>query len=125
MARHRPAPEGWDDFGFWLRCSSVTERRLCSFVAPRQKPKSSPAKPEVIFEQTLSPAEQTQTKALARLCRAYNYEDPEHLPREQWKEFQVKVDVSDYAAKEQGIGPEIIYLLHPCAQAVHKQPTLL
>jgi hypothetical protein len=53
-ARRRPAPEGWGDFGFWLRCSSVTERRLCSFVAPRQKPKSPPAKPEVIFELTLS-----------------------------------------------------------------------
>ncbi len=53
MAKPRPAPEGWGAFGFWLRCSSVTERRLCSFVTPRQKPKSPPAKPEVIFAQTL------------------------------------------------------------------------
>jgi len=44
---------GWGDFGFWLRCSSVTEPGLCSFVAPRQKPKLPPAKPQVIFEQTI------------------------------------------------------------------------
>jgi hypothetical protein len=54
-ARRRPAPEGWGDFGFWLRCSSVIPHERDSFVAPRQKPKSPPAKPEVSFERTLNP----------------------------------------------------------------------
>jgi len=49
----RPAPEGWGDFAFWLRFSSVAEPWLCSFVVPRQKAKSPPAKPEFIFAQTL------------------------------------------------------------------------
>jgi len=52
-ARRRPAPEGWGDFAFWLRFSSVAEPWLCSFVVPRQKAKSPPAKPEFIFAQTL------------------------------------------------------------------------
>ena len=52
--RRRPAPTGWGDFDFWRCCSSVKERRLCSLVAPSQKSKSPPAKPEVIFEQTLT-----------------------------------------------------------------------
>src|SRR5687768_12896426 len=34
-------PKGCGAFGFWLRFSSVTEPwRLCSLLAPRQKPKS-------------------------------------------------------------------------------------
>jgi len=64
-ARRRPAPEGWGDFAFWLRFSSVAEPWLCSFVVPRQKAKSPPAKPEFIFAQTLSPL-QRRTPERAR-----------------------------------------------------------
>ena len=53
-ARCRPAPEGWGDLGSWLRCSSVTELRLCSFVAPCPQPKSPPANDQVILSRTLT-----------------------------------------------------------------------
>jgi len=57
MARCRPAPEGWGALARWSRGRGIAPQsqrsRLCSFVAPRQRAKSPPAKSELIFAQTL------------------------------------------------------------------------
>ena len=71
MARCRPAPQGWGALARWSRRRGIAPQsqrsRLCSFVAPRQRAKSPPAKSELIFAQTLSSTPQSHwVEAYAR-----------------------------------------------------------
>jgi len=61
-----PSPQDPAQFSDTL---SVAEPWLCSFVVPRQKAKSPPAKPEVIFAQTLRPSDSNRMGS-ARAPRA-------------------------------------------------------
>ena len=61
----------------------------------------------------LAPTDQTKTNALAKLCSAYHYAQCADFPPEIWAEYQRMLDLNDFAAKEHGIGPELIFLLHP------------
>src|SRR3954468_19183547 len=58
----------------------------------------------------LSQLDPGKSNALARLCQAYRYsQDADAVP----DEYRQLLDVHDYAAKEHGIGVEMVLLLHP------------
>ena len=61
----------------------------------------------------LPPVDQAKTNALAKLCQAYRYHQPDDLPQEVLEEYGMLLNVSDFAAKEHGITPEAVYFLQP------------
>ena len=80
MARCRPAPQGG---GLWLAgfvALGHRPLRVCSLVAPRQRAKSPPAKPELIFAQTLSEGS-PQTKSRTHRHEKSHRVSPRPLPR--------------------------------------------
>jgi len=59
----------------------------------------------------LSQLDAGKSNALAKLCQAYRYsQDCETVLSEEYRQL---LDVHDYAAKEHGIGAEMVFLLHP------------
>jgi hypothetical protein len=59
----------------------------------------------------LAQLDQGKSNALAKLCHAYHYwQDCEVVLPEQYRQL---LDVHDYAAKEHGIGAEMVFRLHP------------
>ena len=63
----------------------------------------------------LSQLDQGKSNALGRLCQAYSYtQDSDSLLVEEYRQM---LDVHDYAAKEHGIGVEMVFLLHPSANS--------
>ena len=61
----------------------------------------------------LPPVDAAKTNALAKLCQAYRYHQPNDLPREVLEEYGMLLDVNDFAAKEHGITRESVYFLQP------------
>jgi len=63
----------------------------------------------------LSQVDQGKSNALAKLCQAYRYtQDCDSLLLDEYRQL---LDVHDYAAKEHGIGVEMVFVLHPSASA--------
>ncbi len=60
-----------------------------------------------------SSLEHFQSHALAKLCEAYHYQPPAHPAQDRWPEFQRKLDLDDFAAKEQQITVESVFVLKP------------
>src|SRR5690242_4307432 len=59
----------------------------------------------------LSQVDNGKGKALAKLCQAYRYtQDADALLLDECRQL---LDVHDYAAKEHGIGVEMVFFLHP------------
>ena len=59
----------------------------------------------------LAHLDEGKSNALAKLCQAYRYsQDCETVLSEEYRQL---LDVHDYAAKEHGIGVEMVFLLHP------------
>jgi hypothetical protein len=59
----------------------------------------------------LSQIDQAKSNALAKLCHAYHYsQDSEMDLSEEYRSF---LGVNDYAAKENGIGIDMVFVLHP------------
>ena len=61
----------------------------------------------------LAQIDQSQSNALVKLCHAYHYSQQDEAAFEVWEEYRQLLDLNDYAAKEHGIGAEMVYLLHP------------
>jgi hypothetical protein len=73
----------------------------------------------ILLAQALTPA---RIKDLTGLAEKYEYHPPAPLPEEQWRSYQYKMKLTDLAAKEQGISPNLVYLLRPCAQPFPESP---
>src|SRR4051812_44613426 len=59
----------------------------------------------------LSQLDNSKSNALAKLCHAYRYsQDADAVLPDEYRDL---LDVHDYAAKEHGIGVEMVLLLHP------------
>ena len=69
----------------------------------------------------LAHLDQGQSNALSKLCNAYHYSQETNLSFEHWEEYHRLLDVNDYAAKEHGIGAEMVCLL--CPQALRPRPS--
>lgn len=50
---------------------------------------------------------------IAVLCAENGYDEPMNLPPEQWKEYRVPLDLTEMAAKEQGIHRDQVCLIRP------------
>lgn len=72
----------------------------------------------------LSQLDQPKSNALAKLCKAYHYSQDNEIGFDLSQEYGQLLDVNDYAAKEHGIGIEMVYVLHP-ASAPTAQPRLV
>ena len=72
----------------------------------------------------LSQIDQAKSNALAKLCNAYHYAQDVDLDLALSEECRKLLDVHDYAAKEHGIGIEMVFLLHPKVTAL-AQPRLV
>ena len=76
----------------------------------------------------LSQIDEPKSKALSKLCHAYHYSqdaDMDHALSDQCRKM---LDMHDYAAKEHGIGIEMVFLLHPTVHALNQpqpQPRLV
>jgi hypothetical protein len=73
----------------------------------------------ILLAQGLTPA---RIKNLTGLAEKYEYHPPVPLPEEQWRSYQYKLKLTDLAAKEQGISPNLVYLLRPSAQPFPESP---
>jgi hypothetical protein len=62
----------------------------------------------ILLALPLDPARKAE---LDRLCQEEGYALASSLPKDRWEEFRHKLDLAGYAAKEQGISPNNIYLL--------------
>jgi hypothetical protein len=54
-----------------------------------------------------------RTSQLVRLCTENGYQPPAPLPPERVKEYQAKLKLTDFGAKEQGLLNTQIYVLRP------------
>ena len=61
----------------------------------------------------LAQIDQAKSNALAKLCSAYHYSQESESAFDLSEEYRHLVDLNDYAAKEHGIGAEMIFWLHP------------
>jgi hypothetical protein len=61
----------------------------------------------------LSQIDQAKSNALAKLCHAYHYSQDNDIADALSDEYRNLLDVHDYAAKEHGIGIDMVFLLHP------------
>jgi hypothetical protein len=61
----------------------------------------------------LSQVDQVKSNALGKLCHAYHYSQEAEMGLDISDECRRLLDVHDYAAKEHGIGIEMVFLLHP------------
>ena len=61
----------------------------------------------------LPPVDDTKTHALAKLCEAYRYHQPNDLPREVVEQYEKLLDLNEFAAKEHGITADTVYFLQP------------
>ena len=61
----------------------------------------------------LAQIDQAKSNALAKLCSAYHYSQDNEVPFEYWEEYRPLLEMNDYAAKEHGIGAEMVCFLHP------------
>ena len=61
----------------------------------------------------LAQLDQVKSNALAKLCSAYHYSQENDAAFDLWEEYRSLLDLNDYAAKEHGIGAEMVFLLHP------------
>lgn len=61
----------------------------------------------------LPAVEQSKSRALAKLCHAYHYSQQLGLTSELCQEFEMLLDMSDFAAKEHGISMDVVCLLQP------------
>ena len=72
----------------------------------------------------LSQIDEPKSKALSKLCHAYHYSQDADMDLALSAECRKMLDMHDYAAKEHGIGIEMVFLLHPKVHAL-AQPRLV
>jgi hypothetical protein len=57
--------------------------------------------------------DESQKNELEQLVARHHYSPPQTLTEDQWNQYKVKLNLSDYAAKEQGINRNEVFLIQP------------
>jgi hypothetical protein len=59
--------------------------------------------------------DETEKNDLEQLVQHHHYSAPRTLTEDQWNQCKVKLNLSGYAAKEQGISRNEVFLIQPAA----------
>jgi hypothetical protein len=64
----------------------------------------------VLLLETFDPGHETE---LVQLCQSNHYTPPSTVTEEHWNELRVQLDLTEMAAKEQGVNRSRVFLIEP------------